>query len=125
MRGHGEKLTRKMEQALAALLVHPTIPEAAQAVGVAESTLWRWLQREDFQTRYKEVRHEAVSRAVARLQQISQKAVDALEEIIGNPDVPASARVSAAKMVVELAVKATEVEDLTERVKRLEEVISG
>ncbi len=30
MRGHGEKLTRKHEQAIAALLVSPTIGEAAQ-----------------------------------------------------------------------------------------------
>ena len=44
MKGHGEKLTRKMDAAIVALLTHATIPAAARNCGVAEVTLWRWLQ---------------------------------------------------------------------------------
>ncbi len=47
-RGHGDKLERKTEAAIVALLAHPTMPEAAKAAGVSETTLWRWLQRDDF-----------------------------------------------------------------------------
>lgn len=43
MAGHGEKLSRKKELALAALLVSPPLPEAATKVGVHERTLFRWL----------------------------------------------------------------------------------
>jgi len=35
--GHGAKLGRRQEAAVAALLTAPTITEAAQVVGVAES----------------------------------------------------------------------------------------
>jgi hypothetical protein len=37
--GHGEKLGNKSEEAIAALLTHRTIDEAAKAVGVASKTL--------------------------------------------------------------------------------------
>ena len=40
-RGHGDKLERKTEAAIVALLAHPTMPEAAKAAGVSETTLWR------------------------------------------------------------------------------------
>ena len=41
--GHGEKQTRKQEQAIAALLGCATIELAAEATGVAPITLKRWL----------------------------------------------------------------------------------
>jgi len=47
LKGHGEKLSRKQEQAIAALLTCPTIEQAAKAAGVGETTLWRWLQDSD------------------------------------------------------------------------------
>src|SRR6185312_4812372 len=53
-RGHGDKLGRKAEAAIVALLAHPTMPEAAKAAGVSETTLWRWLQRDDFRKKYRE-----------------------------------------------------------------------
>jgi len=40
-KGHGEKLSRKAEQAIAALLEHATIKAAAKACHVAERTLRR------------------------------------------------------------------------------------
>jgi len=44
MNGHGEKLTRKQDAAIGALLSKPTITGAAGAVGVGEATLRRWLK---------------------------------------------------------------------------------
>ncbi len=43
MNGHGEKLTRKQDAAIGALLSHPTISAAAQSVGLGEATLRRLL----------------------------------------------------------------------------------
>ena len=39
MHGHGEKLTRLQEKAIAALLTADTMPDAAQQAGVNEATL--------------------------------------------------------------------------------------
>lgn len=123
MKGHGEKLSRKQEQAIAALLTYPTIEQAAKAVGVGETTLWRWLQDEDFQELYRQAKREVVSQAITRLQQASCEAVEALREIINNAEAPAHARVSAAKAVLEAAQKGVENEDLAQRIKALERAL--
>jgi len=113
-------MTRKMEAAIAALLTAPTIAAAAHAVGVSEITLWRWLQREEFQVRYREAKSQAVAQSIARLQQVSGEAVETLREVMANTESPASSRVAAAKAVLEMAIKAVELEDLTARVEELE-----
>lgn len=69
MRDPGEKLTRKQEVAIAALLTAPTIVDAAHAANISQSTLWGWLQQEDFQTAYWQARREVVSQVVAYLSQ--------------------------------------------------------
>ena len=117
--GHGEKLTRKQEEAIAALLLHPTLATAAKAAGIGQKTLWRWLRLEGFQMAYHQARREAISRAVGRLQYASTQAVKTLEGVMRQSDSPA-AQVTAARTVLEMAVKATEVEDLAVRVEVLE-----
>jgi hypothetical protein len=44
MTGHGEKLSRKQDQAITALVTWPSITEAAAQCGLAEVTLRRWLK---------------------------------------------------------------------------------
>jgi len=121
MKANGGKLSRKQEQAIAALLSEPTIAAAAERVGVGEVTLWRWLQREDFRVDYQRARRETVAQAIAAIQQASSEAVQALREIMVDSEAPASSRVSAAKTVLEFALKGAELEDIEKRVTVLEE----
>ena len=73
-------LTPNQERAVIALLEHPTIEEAAKAVGVNKTTLWRWLQYEDFHTAYMKARRDAVKHSIARLQKYTSEAADTLHE---------------------------------------------
>ncbi len=116
--GHGEKLSRKMEQAIAALLLKPTLETAAQEAGISETTLWRWLQQSAFQKSYRKARRQVVEGAAARLQQATGAAVEALERNLkcGEP----SAEIAAAREILRQAVQAVEVWDLTERLEELE-----
>jgi transposase len=116
--GHGEKLSRKAEAAIVALLAHPTIPEAAKAAGVSETTLWRWLQREDFQKRYRDAQDKVFDGALGSLQGAMTEAVDCLRRNLdcGTP----SAEVQAAKAILDFTLKARELLDITARVKELE-----
>ena len=120
MKGHGEKLSRKQEKAISALMVHPTMAKAAAAAGVGEVTLWRWTQRPVFKEEYRLAKREAVSQAVGNLQNACSVAVLALTDISQDVNCPASARVSAAKSILELALKGVELEDLAVRVEELE-----
>jgi predicted DNA-binding transcriptional regulator AlpA len=120
VKGHGEKLGRKQEQAIAALLTAPTIGQAAQAVGISEPTLWRWLKRPDFQRAYRRARQEVVAQAVSRVQQLASQAVEALASIMEDAQAPAGARVSAAKAILELSTKSCTLDDLREQLAELE-----
>jgi hypothetical protein len=103
-----------------ALLTAPTLTEAALQAGISEPTLRRWLQRDNFQTAYREARRALMSQAMARLQQVTGTAITTLEAIMGDAEATSSSRVSAARAVLELAVKVAELDDLEARVTALE-----
>jgi hypothetical protein len=120
MSGHGQKLSRKKESAISALLTQGTLAEAAQVAGIGEATLRRWLQRDDFQAAYRRARREAVSHAVAYLQRVSGEAVDTLRSVMNDDQMPSSARVTAARVILDMSIKAVELEDLEVRIAALE-----
>jgi hypothetical protein len=78
MAGHGSKLPRKKELAIAALLEHPTVESAAAAVGVNEKTLRGWMSEPDFRDTYRQARRQLVEGAVGRIQAATGQAVDTL-----------------------------------------------
>src|SRR5690348_1827007 len=99
MRGHGEKLTRKQEQAIAALLAEPTLSAAACRCGVSESTLYRWVHAQSFQAAYRSARRSVVDAAIGHLQQAAADAVGCLRRNLacGTPGV----EVRAAAVILE------------------------
>jgi hypothetical protein len=113
-------LTPKQEKAIGALLSQPTMEEAAEAAGVNRATIFRWLQQKEFQAAYTSARRESVKQAIARLQQTTSEAVDTLRDVMKSSTNFPAARVSAAKAILDYAMKAVELEDLTQRVEELE-----
>jgi hypothetical protein len=73
--GHGEKLTRKANAAIAALLSHATLADAAASVGISETTLWRWMQRDDFRRRLRQAQETVFDGALKNLQGSTTEAV--------------------------------------------------
>ena len=121
MVGHGQKLGRKQEAAIAALLTHRNVDEAAQAAGVGATTLWRWLKLPEFQAEYRKARRDAFSQAVARLQQGTSAAATTLLKTMIDQGTPASVKVRAAEAIFNHAAKAIEIEDIDARVTALEQ----
>ena len=113
-------LSRKQEQAIAALMANPTLEAAAGALKVNPVTLNRWLKHPAFQDAYRDARREAVTHAVATVQAATSEAVETLRAIMRDGDAPAGSRVSAARTVLDTALKAVELEDLVARVEALE-----
>ena len=120
MKGHGEKLSRKQDTFISALLTTPTLADAAHTVGIGEVTAWRWLKEPTVQTAYREVRRAVVTQAIAQVQRATGEAVETLRAVMQDPEAPASAKVSAARTILETAVKAVELEDLEARIAALE-----
>ena len=116
-----DRLTRKQEKAVCALLSEPTIVAAAEKAGVAEITVRRWLKLPAFLSRYREACRQMVDTAIGRLQEACAEAVVTLREVMGDAEAPVSSRVTAARAVLEMSLKAVELQDLEVRVDALEE----
>jgi len=120
MVGHGAKLGRKQEEAIAALLTQPRVEDAARTVGVAVRTLYRWMREPEFAARCKEARRAAFGQCTARLQQMSAAAVSTLGKIMVDANAPAASRVRAASCILERAAQAIEIEEIETRLDALE-----
>ena len=121
MRGHGQKTDRREEQAIAALLAHPTVPEAAAEAGVSAPTLYRWLQQPEFQASYRAARQQLVEVAIARLQQAAAQAVETLQRNLtcGQP----GAEIRAALGILDQAIKGGERLDVVARLEEVEALL--
>lgn len=120
MKGHGSKFGRKKEEAIAALLTHRNIDEAAKSIGVAPNTLLKWMKDPEFDRGYRDARRAAFGQSVARLQHGSTAAVATLLKVMVDPGTPPSTRVRAADSVLNHAAKAIELEDIEARLAELE-----
>ena len=115
----GENVERK-EQAIQALLTSRDVPSAAKAAEISERTMWRYLAEDEFQKEYREARRKAVAHGLAGVQAACAEAVGTLRDVMGSPDSPPQAKVSAARCVLEMAIKVSELDDLAERIQKLE-----
>ncbi len=120
MKGHGAKFSRKLEEAVAAMLTQRNLEEAARAVGVGATTLLRWQKEPEFQKAFRQARRDAYSQSIARLQQGTTAAATTLLKTMIDPATPASVRVRAAEAIFNHAAKAIEIEDIEARVAALE-----
>jgi hypothetical protein len=120
-----EELSAKQQKALTALLHSSTVPDAAQACGLSEATLHRYLHDDVFKAHYRRARSEIVEHAIVQLQRDCAVATKTLREVCESPAAPASARVAAAKTILDGAVKAVELQDLTARLEVLEQSVAA
>ena len=117
-------LPEKQEAALLSLLSHKTLKESSLAAGVSLPTLWRYLRDPVFSLRYREARRELVECAMVRLQNDAEHAAKVLRDVADDKTAPASARVTAARTIIELSVKSVELGDLQQRLASLEEYMT-
>lgn len=107
---------------LAALLQYPTVTEAAKKSGIAESSIFRWLQRADFREQLKAAQRAVVDEAVGGLQGATKEAVETLRRNLSCGH--AAVEVRSAQIILEQSFKAIEIQELQERLERLEAMLA-
>jgi hypothetical protein len=122
MNGHGAKLGRTMEQAIAALLTARNTEEAAKSVGVSAKTILRWQKLPEFDRAFREARLGTFRQSVARLQQASVPAVTTLLKILVDPSAPLGVKARCAYYILDQTKKAVEIEEMAARVAELERI---
>ncbi len=114
-------LSRNQEKALLALLANAKIRDAARDCGLSEPTLWRYLQDESFQKRYRLSRRQTVESALGQLQAASDEAVETLKRNLNCGE--AGPENTAAKTILDLAIRGVELVDLQEQVEELKRTV--
>src|SRR5262245_36810844 len=122
MAGHGEKLTRRQEAAVAALLSEPTVEKAAKKVGVSEKTLRNWSRDPAFQELLSQARLAILERTIGRVLMTQEKAVETLEKNLtcGNP----AAQNRAAELLLTFGRAGVEQLDLARQLAELNQQIT-
>jgi hypothetical protein len=122
--GHGAKFDRRKEQAIAALLIHPTLPEASVASGISISTLRRWRKNPIFEREYEKARRALLESAANGLRSRARGAADILWKLASDANTKQTARVSACRAIIDLAFHSAqlqELNDISERLRSLED----
>lgn len=106
------KLTAKHMAGIAALLTSPSVRAAALACGVGETTFYAWLRLPAFQEALGKAGGDALRQAMGRLQARAGMAIDTLEAVCSSPDEGGSAKVAAARAILDFGFKALQVNEL-------------
>ena len=112
--------SRKTEEVIAALLQNPTIKEAATVTGLHENTVLRLMKQPEFQDQYRQARQELLQSTLNKLQELSSQAVATLSVVMAAQKSPASAKVSAARTVLEMQLRLIETADILQRLAVIE-----
>jgi hypothetical protein len=118
------KKNRRLDAFVEALLISRSVEEAATRVRISRATAHRWLKSDYVTERLAAARKDSMSRAIARLQEAAVQSVATLCEIQETGE-SESARVSAAKAILEQALRATELTDVIERLDVIERTIKS
>ena len=114
-------LTRRQQSALPIVAASPTIAQAARTSRIGESTLYRWLDDEDFRNELTRLRQESANLARLELQGLMSRGVSVLAEAMDDPDV--AVRLRAARCALSFAVQICEAEKLRSEIQALEEAL--
>jgi hypothetical protein len=116
-----KKSQRQQERTINALLSSNTLEGAAKKAGISKRTLLRWMEEPEFRAAYRKAKGDVLRTASAILTRDSGKAALTLTKIFtGKPTENQSSRVSAARATLRLALDAFALEDLDERLRKLE-----
>ena len=120
--GRGSKnssLSRRQQAALPVIAATPTLAQAARYAGIAESTLYRWLEDEDFRDELTRLRQASADIAKQELQGIMLRSVSTFAEALEHPDM--GIRLRAARYAMAFAVQISEVEKLRADLQTVED----
>jgi len=115
------RLTPGQSRAIPFILSSPSLEIAAKKSKVSRDTISRWLRKPHFKERLDAKREELFHIAMERLKILSDKAILKLGSLIDSKH-EGIARL-ASKDILHYSFKATETQDILDRIERLEEII--
>ena len=97
------------EEIIAALLQHGTVREAAEAAGTTPRTIYDRMNNDyEFRGQYAEAKSSLVRKAVFSINEKLADAIEAVSDIMNDPDTNAAVRLQAAQTIINNAAKFAE-----------------
>lgn len=93
------------EEIIAALLQHGTVKEAAAAAGTTPRTIYDRMQDKAFRSQYMEAKNDIIRKAVFSINEKLSAAIDAVSNIMNDPDTNPAVRLQAAQTIINNAGK--------------------
>ena len=118
-------MSQHQQRFIQALLACGNISKAAEAVGITRRTAYRYMNDENVRTMLMEMQQETLRAVCQKALDEMMHALVVLVDIASDATVPAQARVSAARTIIDAATKLYDVANLTERVRVLEQKVLG
>ncbi len=110
-------ISPRQQQAIQALLSHPTYKSAAESCGVAERTIRTWLSEDSyFQEALAKAQIESFRDFNRQLSSMSTKSLEVLYELATNPATPAGVRQRSATSLMEAYLRAQEISALDAKI---------
>lgn len=113
-------MTPNEERALSALLTSKTKLEAAEKAGITDRTMRRYFEDPEFCQRYREAFAGVIEDATRQAQALLMPALSTLQTVMEDEEIPAQARITAAKSIIDYSLKLTEQADILEQLRELE-----
>lgn len=114
-------LTQNQIAAMPYLASSPTVSEAAKRLGINRTTIYRWMEDDEFRAELQRLRKQAADLARAELKGLMLKSICVFADAMEDPN-PAI-RLKAARDSAYIALKIEETEALRNRIDRLDDAI--
>ena len=113
-------MTPNKEKLLAALLTSRTKKEAAAAAGISDRTMRSYFEDKEFCQRYREAFAGVIEDATRQAQALLMPALSTLQTVMGDEEIPAQARITAARSIIDYSMRLTEQNDIMRQLDELE-----
>jgi hypothetical protein len=120
----GPGKSRFRERAIEGLLSGYSIKRAAEGAGICERTLQRWLAEPGFSSEYAAAKSQLLDGTINRLRSSGIIGVEALRRVAIDKQAPAAATVSAGRAILEVLLRATEIQDFAAKLSELERLVA-
>jgi hypothetical protein len=107
--------------ALPYLVTATSISEAAKQADVGRTTLYRWMEDDEFRAEFKRLRNEALDLAYVELKGLMFKATQVVGEAMDDPN--PFVRLRGAQIAFSVGLKSLEVRELQRRLDLLEDAL--
>ena len=114
-------LTIRQQSALSIIAASPSVAQAARTSGIGQSTIYRWMEDDDFRGELTRLRRESAELARRELQGLMLRSVSVLADAMEDPD--KAVRLRAARYAMSFALRVGEIETLKREIRDLQEAL--